>query len=389
VAGPPSEQLGLGLVGAGRFGAALLEAAAEVPGLRPVAVADRDPDRARALAATFRLEACDPGRLLADPRVQVVAIATTPDGHAALALAALRAGRHVFCEKPLATTLEDAGEVLAAATAPEAPRLTVDYVLRRNPLYALVARLQQALLGPPRRFSMENLAGDEHLGPDHWFWDRAVSGGIAVEHGVHFFDAGAWLLGSQPEQVQALEAARPDGRVDTVLAAARHPGGATASYTHSFGRPERAESQWTTLDWGQVADGRLYGWIPVELELDIRTDGTGLAAVQALTTNQQAALAVDGYRPSGGERITLELASRAQPGRWDLRLRATLGGQAAKSRVYRESVRAGLADLVSSATTGTTPAVSPADAWSSLAAALAATEAATTGTAVRPAPLPG
>ena len=360
-----------------------------MPGLRPVAVADRDPDRARALATTFRLEACDPGRLLADPRVQVVAIATTPDGHAALALAALAAGRHVFCEKPLATSLEDASEVLAAATAPGAPRLTVDYVLRRNPLYALVARLQQALLGRPRRFSLENLAGDEHLGPDHWFWDRAVSGGITVEHGVHFFDAGAWLLGSQPEQVQALEAARPDGRVDTVLAAAGHPGGASASYTHSFGRPERAESQWTTLDWGRVADGRLYGWIPLELELDIRTDGAGLAAVQALTTNQQAALAVGGYRPSGGERITLELSSRAQPGRWDLRLRATLGGQAAKSRVYRESVRAGLADLVSSAASGTTPAVSAADAWTSLAVALAATESAATGTTVRPAPLPG
>jgi predicted dehydrogenase len=359
-----------------------------VPGLRPVAVADRDPDRARALAATFRLEACDPGRLLADPRVQVVAIATTPDGHAALALAALAAGRHVFCEKPLATTLEDAGEVLAAATAPGAPRLTVDYVLRRNPLYALVARLQQALLGPPRRFSLENLAGDEHLGPDHWFWDRAVSGGIAVEHGVHFFDAGAWLLGSQPELVQALEAARPDGRVDTFLATARHPGGATASYAHSFARPDRAESQWTTLDWGELASGRLYGWIPVELELDIRTDGAGLTAVQALASDQRAALAVPGYRPSGAERITVELASRGQPGRWDLHLRATLGGQAAKPRVYRESVRAGLADLVGAITTGTPPAVTPAHAWTSLATALATQESATTGTATRPRDLP-
>jgi predicted dehydrogenase len=359
-----------------------------VPGLRPVAVADRDPVRARALAATFRLEACDPGRLLADPRVQVVAIATTPDGHAALALAALAAGRHVFCEKPLATTLEDAGEVLAAATAPGAPRLTVDYVLRRNPLYALVARLQQALLGPPRRFSLENLAGDEHLGPDHWFWDRAVSGGIAVEHGVHFFDAGAWLLGSQPDQVQALEAARPDGRVDTLLATARHPGGATASYAHRFARPDRAASQWTTLDWGEVADGRLYGWVPVELELDVRTDGAGLAAVQALATNQRAALEVPGYRPSGAERITLELASRGQPGRWDLRLRATLGGQAASPRAARESLRAGLADLVAAVAGDTPPSIPPVDAWSSLATALAANESATTGIATRPARLP-
>jgi predicted dehydrogenase len=352
-----------------------------------VAVADRDPARAEALAAGYGVDACDPDRLLADPRVAVVAIATPPAAHAELALAALGARRHVFCEKPLATRLEDATEVVRAAARLEAPRLTVDYVLRRNPLYALLGRLQQTLLGPPRRFALENLASDEHLGLDHWFWDREVSGGILVEHGVHFFDACAWLLGSQPELVQALEAARPDSRVDTVLATASHPGGATASYAHSFARPQRAESQWTTLDWS-AADGRLYGWIPVELELDVRTDGSGLAALQALTTNQQAALAVPGYRPSGAERISLELASRGQPGHWDLRLRATLGGQAAKGRAYRESVRAGLADLVSAIATGQAPAVTPADAWTSLAAALAGQQAATTGTATRPAILP-
>jgi predicted dehydrogenase len=366
----------------------VLEAAGDLPGLRPLAVADRDRARADALAATWSLEACDPERLLADPRVAVVAIATPPATHAELALAALRGGRHVFCERPLATRLEDATEVLAATAGAGAPRLTVDYALRRNPLYALLGRLRQALLGPPRRFALENLASDEHLGPDHWFWDREVSGGIAVEHGVDFFDACAWLLGSQPERVQALEAARPDGRVDTLLASASHPGGATASYAHRFARPERAESQWTTLDWGETADGRLYGWIPVELELDARTDGAGLAAVQALTTDQQAALAVPGYRPSGAERITLELTSRAQPGRWDLRLRATLGGQAAKPRVYRESVRAGLADLLAAVAGGTQPAVTPADAWTSLATALAAQDAAATGATTRPARLP-
>ena len=353
-----------------------------------MAVADLDPARAEALAATHRVAACAPDLLLEDPRVAVVAVATPPASHAGLALAALRAGRHVFCEKPLATRLGDATALLAASTRAGGPRLTVDYVLRRNPLYALLGRLQQAVLPPPRRFALENLASDERLGPDHWFWDREVSGGIAVEHGVHFFDAAAWLLGSQPERVQALEATRPDGRVDTVLAAAGHPGGATASYAHSFARPDRSESVWTTLDWGEAASGRLYGWIPVELELDVRTDGPGLAAAQALTTDQRAALAVPGYRPSGAERITLELASRGQPGRWDLRLRATLGGQAAKPRVYRESVRAGLADLLAAVTTGDLPAVTPADAWTSLATALAVQESAATGAATRPAPLP-
>jgi predicted dehydrogenase len=365
----------------------LLEAAGELPGLRPVAVADRDPARAEAMATAYRVAACEPGQLLEDPRVAVVAVATPPSGHATLALAALRGGRHVYCEQPLATRAEEASELLAAAAGPGTPRLTVDAVLRRNPLYALLGRLGQAVLGPPRRFALENLASDERMGPDHWFWDRETGGGIPVAHGIPFFDAGAWLLDSQPERIQAVEVARLDGRVDTFLVAATHPGGASASYAHSFARPERAESQWTTLDWGEVASGRLYGSIPVELELDVRTDGPGLAAFQSLATDQPTALAVPGYRPSGAERISLELASRGQPGRWDLRLRATLGGQAARHRVHRESVRAGLADLLAAITTGEAPAVTPADAWTALATALAAQESATTGAATRPATL--
>jgi predicted dehydrogenase len=389
VPSPARPGVGLGLVGCGRFGAAILDAARELPGLAPVAVADRDPDRAAALAAAHRLDAVDPRRLLDDDRVEVVAVATPPAGHARVALDALAAGRHVFCEKPLATRLEDATAVLRATARPGAPRLTVDYVLRRNPLYALLGTLQRELFGPPRRFAFENLASDEHLGPDHWFWDREVSGGILVEHGVHFFDACAWLLGSQPELVQAVEAARPGGPVDTVVATARHPGGATASFAHAFARPARAELQWTTLDWGS-ARATLAGWIPVELQLEAWAGGPALGLLQRLAADPGATLAVPGYRPSGAERLKVELVELArQPGGdHHLRLRATLGGDAARARVYRESVRAGLADLLAAIADGRQPLVSPADGWRSLAVALAAQGSAATGTSAHPQPLP-
>jgi predicted dehydrogenase len=111
--------------------------------------------------------------------------------------------------------------------------------------------------------------------------------------------------------------------------------------------------------------------------------------VQSLATNRQDAMAVDGYRPSGAERISLELAGRSQPGRWDLTMRATLGGPAARARVQREGVRAGLADLVGAVTGDRPPAVAPADAWAALAAALAGQQAAATGVATRPATRPG
>ena len=354
-----------------------------------MAVADRDPERAAALAAAHRLDAVSPERLLHDDRVGMVAVATPPAGHAPLVLEALAAGRHVFCEKPLATRLEDATAVLRATARPGAPRLTVDYVLRRNPLYALLDRLRRELLGPPRRFALENLASDEHLGPDHWFWDREVSGGILVEHGVHFFDACAFLLGSQPELVQAVEAARPGGPVDTVVATARHPGGATASFAHAFARPARAELQWTTLDWGS-ARATLAGWIPVELQLEAWAGAPALGLLQRLAADAATTLAVPGYRPSGAERLKVELVQLARQAGGDhhLRLWGTLGGAAAKARVYRESVRAGLADLLAAIADGGQPLVTPADAWRSLAVALAAQEAADTGAAARPATLP-
>jgi predicted dehydrogenase len=381
--------MGLGLVGCGRFGAAILDAARELPGLHLVAVADRDPHRAAALAAAHRLDAVPPERLLHDDRVGMVAVATPPAGHARVALDALAAGRHVFCEQPLATRLEDATAVLRAAARPGAPRLTVDYVLRRNPLYALLDRLQRELFGPPRRFAVEDLASDEQLGPDHWFWDREVSGGILVERGVHLFDAGAWLLGSPPERVQAVEAARPGGPVDTVVATARHPGGATASLTHAFARPARAELQWTSLDWGS-ARATLAGWIPVELQLEAWAGAPALGLLQRLAADPATSLAVPGYRQSGAERLKVELVELArQPGgNHHLRLRATLGGAAATARVHRESVRAGLADLLAAVAGGGQPLVSPAHAWCSLAVALAAQEAADTGAAARPAAFP-
>jgi len=263
----------LGLVGCGRFGTFCLAAATDLPGAITVAVTDVEPDRAVSVARAHGARAIrDFDALLADPEVDLVIIATPPVTHGPMARAAVEAGKHVFCEKPLATDLA------AARAAIEASErlgrwLTVDYVMRWNPLYWLIRRLQDlrganggALVGPLQRFALENLAGDEQLPAGHWFWDRRVSGGIFVEHGVHFFDAAAWLFGSQPLIVQALQVERAAGPIDTVIASAVHPGGATASYQHAFTHPDRAEYQAVLLDWG-YAHGVLRGWIPVELEL--------------------------------------------------------------------------------------------------------------------------
>lgn len=392
--------LGLGLAGCGRFGTFCLAAAADLPDIVAVAVTDVHPDRAAALAAMHDARAVpDLDALLADPAIDVVIVATPPVAHGLMARTAAGAGKHVFCEKPLAIDLASAIAVVEACER-HGRRLSVDYVMRWNPLYWLVRRLQElrrpdgsALLGPLRRYALENLAGDEQVPAGHWFWDRRLSGGIFVEHGVHFFDAAAWLFGSQPLSVQAIQVELGASPIDSVMASAVHPGAATASYHHTFTHADGAQYQSVLLDWG-FAHGLLRGWIPVELELEAWTDADGVALVSTMLADPAVALAVPCVRASGRERIELDVTEVAEAGVWRgrsgghdeerrvtrrVRVRATLGGEVAKVAVYRESVRAGLADLVDAVRSGRSPTVGGADASDSLATALAAQQAAASG----------
>ncbi|WP_037571137.1 Gfo/Idh/MocA family protein [Phaeacidiphilus oryzae] len=390
---PAPEPLGIGLVGCGGFAEFVLDAAAGLPGLRLAAVADPSRERAERLGGSHGVPALGSlDELLGREDVAAVLIATPPATHAAMAVAALRAGRHVFCEKPLATTTAD-----AAAVAEEARRagraLVVDHVLRYNPLLRAVARLtEEGLLAPPRRFLFENDAADQDLGPDHWFWDRAHSGGIFVEHGVHFFDAARALIGSDPLSVRATAASRPGGGpVDMVSADVLHPGGVLASHLHSFTHAHRAERQLMRLDHG-FAETRITGWIPVHGEISAWVDDSGAELWERLPARATELLAVDGFTPHGGERIAVRVernAGSAAPARGrgeertvphQVRAVLDLGGEPRKPYVYAQSVRAALADLVRSAREGTRPVAAAAAGLSAVAVAEAATIAADTGT---------
>ncbi|WP_326714929.1 Gfo/Idh/MocA family oxidoreductase [Streptomyces sp. NBC_01474] len=387
--------LGVGLVGCGGFAEFVLDAVAGLPGLRLAAVADPSRDRAERLGARHGVPAlASLDELLGRDDVAAVLIATPPATHAAMAITALRAGRHVFCEKPLATTTEDASAV--AHEARLAGRvLVVDHVLRYNPLLRAVRHLtERGLLAPPRRFLFENDASDEDLGPDHWFWDPAHSGGIFVEHGVHFFDAARTLLGSDPVSVRATAVARPGGPVDMVSADVVHPGGVLAAHLHSFTHAHRAERQLMRLDHG-FAETRISGWIPVRAEISAWTDEAGAHRWQQLPDQLGELLSVDGFRPHGEERITVRVERDAGPaaparGRGEQRTVPhhvtaviDLGGEARKPYVYAQSVRAAVADLVRAVREGTPPVADAVSGLAAVAVAEAATLAASTGTEQR------
>jgi len=94
--------LALGLIGYGGFGRFCLDVYAAMPDLRVVAVADVDAARRQEAAERYGARPyADAADLLAAPDVDVVAICTPPYTHTLLSLAAARAGKHIFCEKPL------------------------------------------------------------------------------------------------------------------------------------------------------------------------------------------------------------------------------------------------------------------------------------------------
>src|SRR5256714_5818684 len=199
-----TEGIRLGALGAGGFGLFALQQFTQIPGVQLVAIAATHREAAFAMAQRFGIpDLQDVDTLLARDDVNLVYIATPPFLHHPHAMKALAAGKHVICEKPLALTLQQADEMIALA---EQKHLLIlaNLMQRYNPLFETIQRLVESkVLGEFLHGFFENYASDEPLGPQHWFWDRTKSGGIFIEHGVHFFDMFAGWLG--PGRVTAAQ----------------------------------------------------------------------------------------------------------------------------------------------------------------------------------------
>ncbi|CAB4880510.1 unannotated protein [freshwater metagenome] len=213
------DAIGVGLVGAGRVALAHhLPVLASLQGAEVVAIADPDE---RALAAAL---AQAPGArgdsaheaLLEDPRVDVVAVLTPPAAHAPIVLDALRAGRHVFVEKPLAATAADARAIEQAA-ADAAGLLGVGFVYRRHRLVAeALGDLRAGRIGALRAIT-GTFTGAGPADPRR--------GGPLLDLASHHVDLWRLFTGAEVEEAHAIVGS------DTALLSARMAGGTTACVT--------------------------------------------------------------------------------------------------------------------------------------------------------------
>src|ERR1039458_7045875 len=120
--------VGFGLIGCGTWGRMHARAYAASPAIRLAAMCDQDASRAAALAAEFAVgePMTDWRELIGRSDIKAVGIATPDFAHGEITLAALRAGKHVLVEKPLATTVRECEEILAVQKA-QGVKLMVDF----------------------------------------------------------------------------------------------------------------------------------------------------------------------------------------------------------------------------------------------------------------------
>jgi predicted dehydrogenase len=176
------------------------------------AVAGRDPERVAAAAAKLGWDSGVTGwrELIERDDIDLIDICVPGNLHAEIAIAALEAGKHVLCEKPLANSVEEAERMTAAAEAAEARGAFAmcGFSYRRTPALSLAKRLvESGALGSIRHVRAQYLQDwltDEDA-PLTWRLDKSKSGsGSLGDIGAHIIDAAQWIAGSQITGVSAL-----------------------------------------------------------------------------------------------------------------------------------------------------------------------------------------
>ncbi len=196
--------LSVGLIGCGWIAeVAHMPSLAASPHARVVRLVDRMPER-RDVARRFFPDAHagdDPAALLADASIDAVVIATPPGATPPLAMQALTAGKHVFLEKPMATTLAEAGSLLAAARRAGTIHL-VGYNFRRHEaVLAAVQALRAGQLG--ELLTLHGHFTWQSSGATGWRADPGTGGGALNDLASHHIDLAAYLAGAPVRAVSA------------------------------------------------------------------------------------------------------------------------------------------------------------------------------------------
>jgi len=232
--------------GAGRIGVIHAENIARHPGTRLRAIVDVDPTAAERLASRHGSEVGTQASVLADPAIDAVVIASSTNTHADLVEAAARAGKAVFCKKPLDLDRRRAEACLGVVAECGVP-LMVGFNRRFDPHFARLER--QLRDGRVGRIELLSITSRDPSPPPLAY--VRVSGGLFRDMMIHDFDMARWLLGEEPVELFAAASVLVDpaigaeGDVDTAVVTLRTGSGALCQISNSrravYGYDQRIE----------------------------------------------------------------------------------------------------------------------------------------------------
>lgn len=228
----PSATVRLGVLGAGSFAnAVLLPLLRRVPAIECIGLASAGGVSGASAARKygFRYATTDETEILEDAQINTVAVLTRHNLHARQTIQALKAGKNVFCEKPLALSWEEL-ESVARAVRRSGRVLMVGFNRRFAPMSV---RLRQAMQAVGEPLVMHYRVNAGYLPPSHWVHDLEAGGGRIVGEACHFIDLMSFLAGGPPTRVSAT--GLPDGdryRDDNVVISLTFSDGSIGTLTY-------------------------------------------------------------------------------------------------------------------------------------------------------------
>ena len=319
--------LNIGVIGVGEMGRRHAEnLRSSVPHARLVALADIDLERARTVARELEIDATygTVEELAAHPGLDAVAIASPPKYHLPAIVAAATAGKHVFCEKPLALSLDDADAALDAVRK-AGVILQVGHMRRYDPPYAAArSRIESGEIGKVVVF--KSIGRDQETSPAGACQVEA-NGTLFHDSTAHDFDLARWLTGDEIVEVHAYGStvAIPELR-----------------QVHAF------DAGVVNLQFASGAIGNIESFMDAKYGYDIRTEIVGTKGTLFVGQLRQTPLVV----------MTRAGASHDVIAHWLTR--------------FSEAYVREMADFVETVRHGCAPRVSGQDGWQSLAVAVAA-----------------
>ncbi len=249
--GQTGERIPTAVIGTGGRGSHLLQGVLAQPEAKVAALCDIKPDRldkaASAAARDNPATYADWRRIIDSKDIAAVYIATPPHLHSEMAIAALKAGKHVYCEKPIGVTAAQVRALVAAAKSSNRVFVAGQQMRSYKRLGEAVRKIREGVIGDVLMVKAQRHATADlnHEGTSaDWYFDVTKSGGYLIEQSVHNLDACNWAIGAHPLRACGFGATvlyknDPPGRTifDCGLLTFDYPNGVKMSFTQNVFHP--------------------------------------------------------------------------------------------------------------------------------------------------------